>query len=83
MGSPLAYYQLSGGDIEYDGREKHQEMPQYREGNKLADELANLALDKGDILATTFHDLESEWRRIVNSDKLNLPCLRIRKYNRI
>ncbi|XP_060187285.1 uncharacterized protein LOC132616711 [Lycium barbarum] len=50
----------------------------YREGNKLVDHLANLALDTGDIQFNSFHDMESHCKRIVNSDKLQLPCLRIR-----
>lgn len=42
----------------------------FREGNKLADHLANYALDSGDIECHEFWDLDSQGRRIVNEDKL-------------
>ncbi|XP_060182163.1 uncharacterized protein LOC132611812 [Lycium barbarum] len=53
----------------------------YREGNKLADHLANLALDNGDVLFNSFQEMDCQGKRIVSSDKLQLPYLRIRKCN--
>ncbi|KAH0664850.1 hypothetical protein KY285_026056 [Solanum tuberosum] len=47
-----------------------------REGNKLSDHLANMALDEGPLTPNTFQELESQSRRIINSDKLNEPYLR-------
>lgn len=49
-----------------------------REGNKLADDLANYALDSGSTEAYDFAKLNIEGRRIVNSDKLLCPCLRVK-----
>lgn len=49
-----------------------------REGNCLADHLANYTLDKGDIEAHSFAELDVQGRRIVNSDKLQCPYLRIK-----
>lgn len=48
-----------------------------REGNKLADYLANHALDNGFIEVNTFDQLDAQGRRIVNSDKSQCPYLRI------
>lgn len=49
-----------------------------REGNKLADFLANHALDHEDHEAHNFQQLEIQEKRIVNSNKLQCPYLRIR-----
>nr|XP_016493380.1 PREDICTED: uncharacterized protein LOC107812734 [Nicotiana tabacum] len=49
-----------------------------REGNKLADYLANYALDNSYIKAHSFDQLEARGRRIMNSDKLQCPYLRIK-----
>lgn len=50
----------------------------YREGNKLADHLANYALDVGNIVCHDFHQLDTHGRRLVNVDKLLCPNLRIK-----
>lgn len=42
----------------------------FKEGNKLADHLANYALDSGDIEYQEFWKLNTQGRRIVNEDKL-------------
>lgn len=44
-----------------------------REGNKLADDLANYALDTGNFEAESFAQLETQGRRLVYNDKM--PCL--------
>ncbi|XP_019232503.1 PREDICTED: uncharacterized protein LOC109213197 [Nicotiana attenuata] len=49
-----------------------------REGNKLADHLANYALDFGDIEAQEFWELDIQGRRIVNDDKSQCPYLRVK-----
>lgn len=49
----------------------------FREGNKLADHLANYALDAADIECQEFWLLDTQGRRIVNEDKLQCPYLRI------
>ncbi|XP_070056988.1 uncharacterized protein [Nicotiana tomentosiformis] len=49
-----------------------------REGNSLADQLANYALDVGSIEAHNFWELDIKGRRIVNSDKLQCPYLRVK-----
>ncbi|XP_059290521.1 uncharacterized protein LOC132044056 [Lycium ferocissimum] len=54
----------------------------YREGNKVADHLANLALDRGEVVANNFQELDSHGRKLINSDKLEIPYLRIRKCSR-
>ncbi|XP_059310222.1 uncharacterized protein LOC132061411 [Lycium ferocissimum] len=54
----------------------------FREGNKVANHLANLALDKGDLIATNFREMDSQGRKLVNNDKLEIPYLRIRKSSR-
>lgn len=48
-----------------------------REGNQLADYLANRALDRGDATFIDFISLDREARRIVNNDKLQSPCFRV------
>ncbi|XP_060182866.1 small ribosomal subunit protein uS3c-like [Lycium barbarum] len=50
----------------------------FREGNRLADFLANQALDHAGIKVHDFILMASEGRRILNMDKLQLPQLRIR-----
>ncbi|XP_060195488.1 uncharacterized protein LOC132624780 [Lycium barbarum] len=49
-----------------------------REGNQLADHLANYALDHGEVNVASFAELDSIGRKILNSDKLQCPYLRIR-----
>lgn len=49
-----------------------------RKGNRLADHLANYALDIGPIDAHGFWELDTQSRRIVNIDKLQYPNLTIR-----
>nr|XP_009786710.1 PREDICTED: uncharacterized protein LOC104234773 [Nicotiana sylvestris] len=53
----------------------------HREGNKLADHLANYALDHGEIKCQQFWHLDTQGRRLVNEDKLQCPNLRV-KVNR-
>ncbi|XP_075088070.1 uncharacterized protein LOC142170146 [Nicotiana tabacum] len=53
----------------------------HREGNKLADHLANYALDHGEIDCQQFWYLDAQGRRLVNEDKLQCPNLRV-KVNR-
>nr|XP_016509454.1 PREDICTED: uncharacterized protein LOC107826922 [Nicotiana tabacum] len=53
----------------------------HREGNKLADHLANYALDNGEIEYQQFWHLDAQGRRFVNEDKLQCPNLRV-KVNR-
>lgn len=48
-----------------------------REGNKLADYLANKAIDHGDFKYTNFNSMEVQGRKIMNSDKLKCPYLRV------
>ncbi|XP_019241572.1 PREDICTED: uncharacterized protein LOC109221549 [Nicotiana attenuata] len=55
----------------------------FREGNKLADHLANYALDFGDIECHEFGELDSFGRRIVNEDKLQCPHLRVQSWQSI
>lgn len=49
-----------------------------REGNRLANHLANYALDVGPISCSRFGDLDIQGRRILNDDKSQCPYLRIR-----
>lgn len=49
----------------------------FREGNRLADHLANYALDNGTFECDSFVQLDVQGRRIVNDDKLQCPYLRI------
>lgn len=60
------------------GRSKTRFSHIMREGNKLADYLANYALDNGDFEAQSFNQLEPQGRRIVNNDKWLCPYLRVR-----
>jgi len=53
----------------------------HREGNKLADHLANYALDHGEIECQQFWHLDAQGRRLVNEDKLQCPSLKA-KVNR-
>lgn len=50
----------------------------YREGNRLADHLANYALDVEDIECYDYWELDAIGRRIVNEDKHQWPYLRIK-----
>ncbi|XP_060211804.1 uncharacterized protein LOC132639369 [Lycium barbarum] len=47
------------------------------EGNQLADALANRALDKGTTVYEHFNEMEVELRKILNSDKSQVPYLRV------
>ncbi|KAM3357206.1 hypothetical protein P3S68_023920 [Capsicum galapagoense] len=49
----------------------------YREGNKLANYLANYALDTANCRYEHLHMLDSAGRKLVNSDKLQRPYLRV------
>lgn len=49
-----------------------------REANKLADYLANYALDSGDIEVHAIDQLGAQGKRVVTSDKLQCPYLRVR-----
>lgn len=49
-----------------------------REGNCLADHLANYALDIGDIEAHCFQELDLKGRKIMNNDKLQCSYLRVK-----
>lgn len=49
-----------------------------REGNSLADYIANYALDHGPLERFGFQDLDSHARRLVNSDKLQCPYIRVK-----
>jgi len=48
-----------------------------REGNQLADHLANRAIENGNCIFTEFQNMDTRGRRIVNSDKLNIPYIRV------
>lgn len=48
-----------------------------REGNKLADHIANYALDNGLLECYGFEDLDVQGRKLVNSDKLQCPYIRV------
>ncbi|XP_016486311.2 uncharacterized protein LOC107806632 [Nicotiana tabacum] len=50
----------------------------HREGNKLADHLANYALDHGEIECQHFWHLDEKGRRLVNEDKMQCPSLRVK-----
>jgi len=50
----------------------------FREGNKLADHLANYALDQGVIECHSFNHLDTQGRRLVNGDKMQCPFLRVK-----
>ncbi|XP_075083560.1 uncharacterized protein LOC142167295 [Nicotiana tabacum] len=49
-----------------------------REGNQLADHIANYALDNGPMECISFGESDVKGRRIVNSDKLQCPYLRVK-----
>ncbi|KAG5615049.1 hypothetical protein H5410_014873, partial [Solanum commersonii] len=44
-----------------------------REGNQLADYLANRAIDQGNCNFIEFGGMDIKARKIINSDKLNFP----------
>lgn len=48
-----------------------------REGNELADHLTNLAIDKGDFTFTMFQQLELKDKKILNTNKLQYPYIRV------
>lgn len=51
-----------------------------RERNKLKDHLANLTLENNVIIqAASFGELGTHGRRILNSDKLQVPYIRVKK----
>lgn len=50
----------------------------FREGNNLADHLANYALDVGLIECDYFNELDIQEKRLVNNDKMQCPYLRVR-----
>lgn len=50
-----------------------------REDSKLADHLANLTIEQHAIVQVhSFIDLDTQGRKILNSDKLQIPYIRIR-----
>lgn len=48
----------------------------FREDNRLVDHMANYALDVGPVECHSFEDLDTQGRRLVNSDKLQCPYIR-------
>lgn len=48
-----------------------------REGNQFPDHLANQAIDKGEFFFTSFQQLESKGKRILSSDKMQCPYIRV------
>lgn len=50
----------------------------FREGNKLADHLTNYALNVGSLECNGYNELDVQGRRLINSDKLQCPYLRIK-----
>lgn len=50
----------------------------FREGNQLADYLANLAFDQEKFIVTAFNQLPSSGKKILNSDKQQCPYLKLR-----
>ncbi|XP_070021835.1 uncharacterized protein [Nicotiana sylvestris] len=50
----------------------------HREGNKLADHLANYVLDHREIECQQFWHLDAQGRRLVNEEKLKCPSLRVK-----
>ncbi|XP_070029656.1 uncharacterized protein [Nicotiana sylvestris] len=50
----------------------------FREGNTLADHLANYALDEGNTECHGFWDMDSKGRRIINEDKMQCPYIRVK-----
>lgn len=67
-----------GVDMATDGQGNYKVSHIFREGNKLADHLANYAIDVGEIKCYGFLQLDSQGRRIVNKDKLQFPYLRVK-----
>ncbi|KAM3373624.1 hypothetical protein P3S68_012338 [Capsicum galapagoense] len=53
-----------------------------REGKQLADYLENIGLERGDIIVNSFNELDSQGRKIINSDKLQCPYLQVRAARR-
>nr|XP_009757964.1 PREDICTED: uncharacterized protein LOC104210705 [Nicotiana sylvestris] len=54
----------------------------FREGNTLADHLANYALDEGNTECHGFWDMDSKGRRIINEDKMQCPYIRVKVFHR-
>ncbi|KAH0712511.1 hypothetical protein KY289_008470 [Solanum tuberosum] len=48
-----------------------------REGNKLSDHIANLALDTGGCKYHHFREMDSEGRKIINADKSKFHHIRV------
>lgn len=48
-----------------------------REGNQLADHLANKAMNNGRFIINDFYNLDTKSRKIINSDKLSTPYIRV------
>ncbi|XP_070021738.1 uncharacterized protein [Nicotiana sylvestris] len=55
-----------------------EQVEEMMEGNRLADHLANYALDHGEIECQQFWHLDAQGRRLVNEDKLQYPSLRVK-----
>ncbi|XP_070046652.1 uncharacterized protein [Nicotiana tomentosiformis] len=49
-----------------------------REGNQLADYIANYAIDTGPLECHSFWELDVKGRKIVNNDKLQCPYIRVK-----
>lgn len=51
-----------------------------REGNKIANHLASLTLEQNAIIqVASYCELDTQGRKITNSDKLQLPYIKVRK----
>lgn len=48
-----------------------------REGNQLADYLAIRAIDQGNYIFSDFRSMDIKGTKIINSDKLNCPYIRV------
>ena len=48
-----------------------------REGNKLATNVANFDIDRGTCTFTSFNNMETDARTLINNDKLLCPYLRV------
>lgn len=78
MGSSLEYFQPSRGVNKLTACCVIEIAHILREGNKLADHLVNLTLEQHTIVqANLFVELNTQCRRILNSDKLRLPYIRV------
>lgn len=49
----------------------------FREGNSLVDRIANYTLDSGPIECQCFEELDTQGTRMVDSDKMQCPYIRV------